>query len=165
MDRHALADRIFAVNPAIVTRLERLVPRAARKAEVMTVSVDTRRFAASPFDCADKIFRILFAGRLDEFKDPPLMFSVLADLFARLAGKLEFHYAGTTDPARYREFGGIAPFTTCHGFLTPDAVAELAGNAMPAFSPPISRECPAISWKHCRSGGRSAPSACRNMIR
>jgi glycosyltransferase involved in cell wall biosynthesis len=121
-----LADRIFAVNPNIVERLARLMPRAARKAEVMTVSVDTRRFAPRPFDCADGILRIFFAGRLDEFKDPPLMFTVLAALHARLSGKLEFHYAGTTDPARYREFGGIAPFTTCHGFLTADGIAELA---------------------------------------
>lgn len=121
-----LADRIFAVNPNIVERLARLMPRAARKAEVMTVSVDTRRFTPHPFDCADGIFRIFFAGRLDEFKDPPLMFTALAALHARLSGRLEFHYAGTTDPARYREFAGIAPFTTCHGFLTADAIAALA---------------------------------------
>lgn len=123
-----LADRIFAVNPNIVERLARLMPRAARKAEVMSVSVDTHRFAPRPFDCADGIFRIFFAGRLDEFKDPPLMFAALARLHARLSGRLEFHYAGTTDPARYREFDAIAHFTTCHGFLTPDGVAELAAS-------------------------------------
>lgn len=121
-----LADRIFAVNPNIVERLARLMPRATRKAEVMSVSVDTHRFAPRPFDCTDGIFRVFFAGRLDEFKDPPLMFAVLAGLHQRLAGRLEFHYAGTTDPARYREFDAIARFTTCHGFLTPDGVAALA---------------------------------------
>jgi glycosyltransferase involved in cell wall biosynthesis len=121
-----LAHRIFAVNSNIVERLARLMPRGARKAEVMTVSVDTRLFYPRPFDCDDSTFRIFFAGRLDEFKDPPLMFSVLAALGERLAGKLEFHYAGTTDPDRYDEFRAIAGFTTCHGFLVAEAVSALA---------------------------------------
>ena len=54
------------------------------------------------------------------------MFSVLAELGKRLSGKLEFHYAGTTDPNRYGEFAAIAPFTICHGFLPSDGVAALA---------------------------------------
>lgn len=121
-----LASRIFCVNPNILQRLERAFPKAAMKAEVMTVSVDTRLFHASPFDCADGVFRILFAGRLDEFKDPPLMFRVLKALHARLAGRLEFHYAGTTDPNRYAAFAAIAGFTTRHGFMTAEGVAALA---------------------------------------
>jgi glycosyltransferase involved in cell wall biosynthesis len=70
----------------------------------MSVSVDTRRFRATPFRCSGRDFRICFAGRLDEFKDPPLMFDVLARLHAKLEGKIEFHYVGATDPARYPEF-------------------------------------------------------------
>ena len=57
--------------------------RAAKKTEVMSVSVDTRRFRPGPFDLQDGVFRICFAGRLDEFKDPPLMFDVLARLHAK----------------------------------------------------------------------------------
>jgi glycosyltransferase involved in cell wall biosynthesis len=121
-----LANRILCVNPNILKRLEREFPKAARKAEVMTVSVDTRQFRPSPFDCADGVFRILFAGRLDEFKDPPLMFRVLKALHARLGGKLEFHYAGTTDANRYAEFAAIDSFTTRHGFMSADGVAALA---------------------------------------
>ena len=91
----------------------------------MTVSVDMERFAAKPFDTGDGVFRIVFAGRLDEFKDPPLMFAVLARLHARLDGKLEFHYAGTSDPSRFPAFAGIAKFTTLHGYLNADGIARL----------------------------------------
>ena len=122
----SLANRILCVNPNILKRLTRDFPKAARKAEVMTVSVDTRQFSPQPFDCADGIFRIVFAGRLDEFKDPPLMFRVLKALHAQLKGGLEFHYAGTSDPHRYSEFAAIETFTTRHGFLSAAEVAALA---------------------------------------
>ena len=121
-----LADRVLCVNPNILARFQREFPRVARKAEVMTVSVDTQQFNASPFDCADGVFRIFFAGRLDEFKDPPLMFRVLKGVHGKLGGRLEFHYAGTTDPHRYAEFAAIEGFTTRHGFMSADGVAALA---------------------------------------
>lgn len=120
-----LADRVLCVNPNIIERLKRILPSAARKAEVMTVSVDTKRFAPKPFNCADGIFRIVFAGRLDAFKDPPLMFAILAALHKRLHGRLEFHYIGTTDPARYPEFEAIRGFTVLYGFQPADEVAEI----------------------------------------
>ncbi len=120
-----LADRILCVNPTIVARLEKILPRAARKAEVMTVSVDTRRFSPKPFDLSDGIFRVVFAGRLDEFKDPPLMFRAMAGLAARLGGKLEFHYVGATDPHRYAEFAAIEQLTVRHGSQSADGVARV----------------------------------------
>ncbi len=121
----SLADRILCVNPNIVTRLKRILPRAARRAEVMTVSVDTRRFAATPFETRDGVFRVVFAGRLDEFKDPPLMFRTLAALHARLGGKLEFHYVGSSDPARYPAFAAIETFTIRHGVRSAAGVASI----------------------------------------
>jgi glycosyltransferase involved in cell wall biosynthesis len=120
-----LANKVLCVNSNIIARLETILPRAARKAEVMTVSVDTRRFAPTPFDTRDGVFRIVFAGRLDEFKDPPLMFRTLAGLRERLGGKVEFHYVGSTDPARYPEFASIEHFTTRHGVQSADGVARI----------------------------------------
>lgn len=122
-----LADRVLCVNPNIVRRLENILPRAARKAEVMTVSVDTRRFSPRPFDTRDGVFRIVFAGRLDEFKDPPLMFRMLQRLRQRLGGALEFHYVGSTDASRYAEFGAIADMTVLHGVQNADNVAAIVG--------------------------------------
>jgi glycosyltransferase involved in cell wall biosynthesis len=122
-----LADRVLCVNPNIITRLKSVLPSAARKAEVMTVSVDMKKFALRPFDVSDEVFRVVFAGRLDAFKDPPLMFRAFARLHERLGGKFEFHYVGTTDPSRYAEFAAIEAFTIRHGYQPAERVAEIAG--------------------------------------
>ena len=119
-----LATRVVAVNPNIISRYEREMPRIARKSEFMTVSVDTERFPAAAFP-ADDVFRVVFAGRLDAFKDPPLMFETLRRLHAKLGGKLEFHYVGTSDPHRDKEFAAIEPFTVRHGFQTGDGVSAI----------------------------------------
>ena len=124
-----LAARVFAVNDSIARRIASLSARAARKTEVMSVSVDTQCFVASPFDTADGIFRIGFAGRLDAFKDPPLMFATLARLRDRLAGTgfrdLEFHYVGASDPTVFPEFAAIATRTVRHGVQRPAEVAAI----------------------------------------
>jgi glycosyltransferase involved in cell wall biosynthesis len=119
-----LASRIVAVNPNIVARYERDMPKIAAKAEMLTVSVDTERFPAAPLPPTDR-FRIVFAGRLDAFKDPPLMFETLRRLSDRLGGRLEFHYVGTSDPTREAEFAAIAPFTIRHGFQSAAGVSEI----------------------------------------
>lgn len=119
-----LASRVVAVNPNIIARYEREMPKIAAKAEMLTVSVDTDRFPAVPFPSSD-VFRIVFAGRLDAFKDPPLMFTTLAKLAGKLGGHLEFHYIGTSDPCREAEFAAIAPFTVRHGFQTASGVSEI----------------------------------------
>ena len=123
-----LASRILCVNDNIVKRMKREFPQAAEKAEVMTVSVDPDVFRLAPFDVADGIFRVIFAGRLDEFKDPPLMFAAFAKLHARLGGAFEFHYVGASDPARFAEFAAIEPFTIRHGFQPAASVAAIAAS-------------------------------------
>jgi glycosyltransferase involved in cell wall biosynthesis len=120
-----LGNRIIAVNPNIAAHIARLSSRAALKTDVMSVSVDTQRFRPAPFNLRDGIFRICFAGRLDEFKDPPLMFDVLARLRTKLEGKLEFHYIGASDPARYPEFAKAEAFTIRHGPQSPDCVRDI----------------------------------------
>lgn len=100
------------------------MPAIARKAEFMTVSIDTERFPAAPFP-ETNVFRIVYAGRLDAFKDPPLMFETLRRLHARLGGKLEFHYVGTSDPHREAEFAAIEAFTVRHGFQTGAGVSAI----------------------------------------
>lgn len=119
-----LAARVVGVNPNIIARYEREMPAIARKAEFMTVSIDTERFPAAPFPETD-VFRIVYAGRLDAFKDPPLMFETLRRLHARLGGKLEFHYVGTSDPHREAEFAAIEAFTVRHGFQTGAGVSAI----------------------------------------
>lgn len=120
-----LADLIMCVNPNILARLEREFPRAARRAVFMPVAVDTKVFRPSEFNIDDGIFRVVFAGRLDEFKDPPLMFRTLQRVHERLQGAVEFHYIGTTDPHRYPEYRLVQAFTTCHSYCEPRDVAAI----------------------------------------
>ena len=120
-----LADLMMCVNPNILARLEREFPRAARRAVFMPVAVDTKVFRPSEFNIDDGIFRVVFAGRLDEFKDPPLMFRTLQRVHERLQGAVEFHYIGTTDPHRYPEYRLAQAFTTCHSYCEPRDVAAI----------------------------------------
>jgi glycosyltransferase involved in cell wall biosynthesis len=126
----ALADSVFAVNEAIARHVERIAPSHARKTAVMSVSVDTERFVPTPFPASDDAFHVCFAGRLDDFKDPPLMFATLAKLAARLEAtpvgrfrRVVFDYVGASDPQRFAEFAGIERFTVRHG---PRKAAEVA---------------------------------------
>lgn len=120
-----LASRIVCVNPNILARLEREKRDAAKRAVFMPVAVDTDVFTAADFETSDDVFRVVFAGRFDEFKNPPLMFETLRRVHDRLGGKFEFHYIGTSDPARYSEFELVRPFTTFHGFRTSREVAAI----------------------------------------
>lgn len=119
-----LADRVVGVNENIIRRYEAEMPDVAAKAEFMTVSVDTARFPAAPF-AGDDQFRIVFAGRLDAFKDPPLMFTVMRRLHEALEGRFAFHYIGTSDPHRDPEFAAIDAFTVRHGFQDAAGVSRI----------------------------------------
>jgi glycosyltransferase involved in cell wall biosynthesis len=77
---------------------------------------------------ASETFRIVFAGRLDEFKNPALMFKTIAALRRRLGDKIEFHYIGTSDPTRFAEFAAITPVTVTHGFKDAAGMAETLAN-------------------------------------
>jgi glycosyltransferase involved in cell wall biosynthesis len=73
-------------------------------------------------------FQIVFAGRLDEFKDPPLMFRTIERLRQKLNGAIRFHYIGTSDPHRFSEFAAIEDITIRHGFKDAMGMAKtLAG--------------------------------------
>ncbi|MBN9060715.1 MAG: hypothetical protein J0H21_16280, partial [Rhizobiales bacterium] len=84
-----LASRIVCVNQNIIERFKKVMPQFVTKSELLTVSVDMDRFALAPFPEGD-VFRIVFAGRLDTFKDPPLMFETMRRLHAARGGRFEF---------------------------------------------------------------------------
>lgn len=120
-----LAARIVCVNPEIESRLRDAFPNERDRMAFMPVSVDTNIFHATDFELVDGGFRVIFAGRLDEFKDPPMMMEALRKGYDRLGGELEFHYVGTSDPNRYPEFQRIRDFTICHGYQTSARVAAM----------------------------------------
>ncbi len=117
-------DKFLCVNPLITERIKATYPRQAHKIDTLTTWVDTKTFAPQPFPTDDG-FKIAFAGRLDLFKRPPLMFKTIAALRNRLGDGVEFHYMGTSDVRRFPEFEAIENNTVLHGFKSSAGVAEV----------------------------------------
>jgi glycosyltransferase involved in cell wall biosynthesis len=112
----ATSEKFLCVNPFITERLQRTYPSQKDKIDTLWTWVNTDIFQPQPLPANTSPFRIVFAGRLDEFKDPPLMFSTIDRLRKRLPGGVEFHYIGTSDPHRFSEFAAIEDITVRHGF-------------------------------------------------
>lgn len=124
-----LCERLYCVTEKLRQRLAARHPAYAGRIDVRTVSVDRDIFQARPFSFPDDKLRILFAGRLDAFKDPAMMFDVAARLHRKLGGAFEFHYCGASDPQAFSEFAAIAACTICHGALKPQQVAGVMEKA------------------------------------
>ena len=131
-----LADSVIAVNASIARRIEQLSIRFSRKTMILSVSVDTEKFVPTPFAHDGDAFHVCFAGRLDDFKDPPLMFATLALLQRRLSEqpigrfrRVVFDYVGASDPMRFDAFAAIADLTVRHGIRGADEVATIMRSA------------------------------------
>ncbi len=120
-------DRFLCVNPFITERIRATYPRQAHKIHTLSTWVDTKTFAPRPFP-ADGGFRVAFAGRLDLFKRPPLMFKTIARLREAIGDGVEFHYMGTSDPNRFPEFKLIEDCAVLHGFKDAKGVADVIGS-------------------------------------
>ncbi|MGD9671509.1 MAG: glycosyltransferase family 4 protein [Hyphomicrobiaceae bacterium] len=117
-------DRFLCVNPIITDRIRKTYPGEAHKIDTLSTWVDNRTFHPRPLP-QDGGFRVAFAGRLDLFKVPSLMFRTVARLADKLGAGVEFHYMGTSDPRRFPEFELIADKTVLHGFKSADGVADV----------------------------------------
>jgi glycosyltransferase involved in cell wall biosynthesis len=125
----ATSDKFLCVNPFITERLQKTYPRRKDKIDTLWTWVNTDIFRPQPFPAGTMPFRIVFAGRLDEFKDPPLMFRAIGRLRSRLRGEVEFHYIGTSDPHRFAEFSEIEDITVRHGFKDAAGMAATLASA------------------------------------
>ena len=124
----ATSTKFLCVNPFITERLQRTYPRRKDKIDTLWTWVNTEIFRPQPLPASLAPFRVVFAGRLDEFKDPPLMFRTIGRLRKRLQGGVEFHYIGTSDPHRFAEFAEIEDITIRQGFKDAAGMAAtLAG--------------------------------------
>jgi len=120
----ARSTKFLCVNPFITERLHKTYPDQRDKIDTLWTWVNTDIFRPQPLPRDVSTFRVVFAGRLDEFKNPPLMFKTIARLRDRLNGAVELHYIGTSDPHRFAEFAEIENITVRHGFK--DAVGMAA---------------------------------------
>jgi len=125
----ARSQKFLCVNPHITERLRRTYPKHGAKIDTLWTWVNTDIFKPQPFLREKKPFRVIFAGRLDDFKNPPLMFKTVAALWARFSGDLEFHYIGTSDPSRFPEFSAIEGMTVRHGFKDAAGMAATLASA------------------------------------
>jgi glycosyltransferase involved in cell wall biosynthesis len=117
-------DKFLCVNPIITERIRKTYPGQAHKIDTLSTWVDGRTFYPRPLP-SDGGFRVAFAGRLDLFKVPPLMFKTVARLADKLGPGVEFHYMGTSDPNRFPEFKLIEDKSVLHGFKSADGVADV----------------------------------------
>lgn len=145
------ARRVFMVNPEIHTALVARHPELALKSDVMPVPVDSQVFRATPFPKTD-IFRLAYAGRFDEVKDPGLMFETLALLAEKLEGKLEFHLIGPADPEQFPAFAAIRDFTIRHGPQKAEGVAAILREAHCGLLTSISEGMPCFLLETLASG-------------
>lgn len=125
----AMSEKFLCVNPFITERLQRTYPRRRDKIDTLWTWVNTDIFKPQPWPSSLSPFQIVFAGRLDEFKDPPLMFRTIERLRRRLDGGVVFHYIGTSDPHRFAEFAAIEDITVRHGFKDAAGMAETLASA------------------------------------
>jgi glycosyltransferase involved in cell wall biosynthesis len=125
----AMSEKFLCVNPFITERLQQTYPRRKDKIDTLWTWVNTDIFKPQVWPLDSSPFQIVFAGRLDEFKDPPLMFRTIARLRQRLNGDVRFHYIGTSDPHRFEEFAAIEDITVRHGFKDAAGMAETLASA------------------------------------
>jgi len=125
----AMSDKFLCVNPFITERLQRTYPRRKDKIDTLWTWVNTDIFQPQPMPATTSPFQVVFAGRLDEFKNPPLMFRAIELLRRRLSGGVVFHYVGTSDPSRFAEFADIEDITVRHGFKDAAGMATALAHA------------------------------------
>jgi len=121
--------KFLCVNPMITERLRATYTQYADKIDTLWTWVNTNIFRPQPFPASIDPFRIVFIGRLDEFKQPRLMFKTIARLRDKLNGAVEFHYVGTSDPTRFAEYAAIQDITVRHGFQDAKGVANVLSQA------------------------------------
>jgi glycosyltransferase involved in cell wall biosynthesis len=120
-----LAKKFYSVNSDLTAMFKKRYSLFAKKFDTLTTWANTTTFRPSPFQLdADGAIEVLYAGRMDKFKRPDVMFSVIAKL-QEMTGKVRFHYVGDGDTEQFPEFAAIRDITIRHGAKTSLEVAEL----------------------------------------
>lgn len=117
------AHRLFSVAPNKVEELRQRYPDRAPHIQLVDTWADEAVFQPTPFPAMGPL-RIVFCGRLDAFKDPDLLFAVVGEL-ARRGERVEFHYAGPSDPAAFAGYEAVKPIVVRHGVCGREQVREI----------------------------------------
>jgi len=120
-----LTKKFYSVNSDMTARYKKKYFPFARKFDTLTTWANTTIFKATPLRFDDDLIHVMFAGRLDRFKRPDLMFKVIEALSEKSGGKARFHYIGDGDPEETPEFAPIRDITIRHGRKNSIEIAEL----------------------------------------
>ena len=118
--------RFYAVNQDLTAMFRKRYPMFRHKFDTLTTWANTTTFYPTPFRPSEHI-DVLYAGRMDLFKRPDLMFAVIAEA-QRIVGNVRFHYVGDGDVEQFPQFAAIRDITVRHGSQSSLQVAELMRN-------------------------------------
>lgn len=123
------AARFFCVNDQLTARLQAQFPKHSAKIDTLTTWANPRLFRPTAFAPADGRLHVVYAGRLDAFKRPDIMFSVIARLAQIAPVPVCFHYIGDGDPETFAEFAAIRPITLREGKCSATEVRDIYARA------------------------------------
>ncbi|HWK44787.1 MAG TPA: glycosyltransferase family 4 protein [Stellaceae bacterium] len=115
--------RYFAVNAGLVDKMKARFPKLHDKFRLINTWVDPRIFVPTAFPAGD-VIELGYVGRLDDFKDPDLMFQTVATLMQRRR-QVRLHYIGTGDPTRFPAYASVRDHVVLHGFRNRLEIAQL----------------------------------------
>lgn len=118
------ATKFYCVNQELTDRLKATYPRHAHKLGTLPTWANPRIFAPRPFPAAGETIHFGYTGRMDAFKRPDLMFSVVAALKA-IHPDIKFHYVGDGDVEKFPEFDAIRDVTVLHGKVKAEQLAQI----------------------------------------
>ncbi len=120
-----LARKFYSVNSDMTAMYKKKFPPFARKFDTLTTWANTSIFKPTPYRLDSGLIHVMFAGRLDKFKRPDIMFQVMAALAEKSGGRARFHYIGDGDPEETPEFSPIRDITIHHGRKTSVEIGKM----------------------------------------
>ena len=120
----AIVKKFYSVNSDLTAMFKARYPIFKHKFDTLTTWANTSIFQPSAFQFNDDKIDVIYAGRMDKFKRPDIMFSVIAEL-QKLTGRVRFHYVGDGDTEQFPEFAAIRDITICHGVMKSPEIAML----------------------------------------
>jgi glycosyltransferase involved in cell wall biosynthesis len=120
----AVVKKFYSVNSDLTEMFRKRYPIFKNKFDTLTTWANTSIFQPSEFNFDADWIDVIYAGRMDKFKRPDIMFSVIAEL-QKLTGRVRFHYVGDGDTEQFPEFAAIRNITTRHGIMASPQIAEV----------------------------------------
>lgn len=120
--------KFFCVSDELTARLKKNYPRYASKLETLTTWANPNIFSPQPFPTTETT-RIVYAGRLDAFKRPEIMFKIVGMIAQISDRQVRFHYIGDGDPELFPEFNAIRDITILEGKRKAEEVADIYSKA------------------------------------